>query len=188
MRGSPESGAKIAMDRGPRWRWRNLPLPEPHLGLLAGGLILHRLGPRMLLPERRVRLVTGWSLIAGGALVAGWATGAAGKIDLANPARVITVGPYAVSRHPMYTAWTSTYLGVALVAYTGWLLLLSPLLLALVHRAVLAEERQLEKRFGDDYRTYKAQVGRYLCGMIVISSIPFTVLDQIAEGDRVATR
>jgi protein-S-isoprenylcysteine O-methyltransferase Ste14 len=150
------------MDGGPRWRWRNLPLPEPHLGLLAGGLILHRLWPRMLLPEGRVRLVTGWSLIAGGALLAGWATRAAGNIDLAHPARLITVGPFAVSRHPMYTAWTSIYFGVALVANTRWLILLSPLLLALVHRAVLAEEWQLATRLGDDYRDYKRRVGRYL--------------------------
>lgn len=153
---------KSTMDGGPRWHWHNLPLPEPHLGLLAVGLILHSIRPWMLRLERRLRLVSGWSLITGGAVLAGWATGAAGNIDLTNPDRLITTGPYTVSRHPMYTGWTSIYLGVALVVNTRWLILLAPLLLALVHRTSLSEERQLEQRLGDDYRGYKEQVRRYL--------------------------
>jgi protein-S-isoprenylcysteine O-methyltransferase Ste14 len=153
---------KITVDGGPRWQWRNLPLPEPHLGLLAVGLILHRLQPRMLLSEGRLRLVTGGPFITVGAVLVGWATSAIGNIDLADPDRLITIGPYAVSRHPMYTGWTSIYLGVALVANARWLTILSPLLFALVHRTVLAEEHQLEKRLGDGYRAYKKQVRRYL--------------------------
>lgn len=44
----------------------------------------------------------------------------------------------------------------------SYLIILSPLLFALVHRTMLAEERQLEKRPGDGYRAYKKQVRRYL--------------------------
>lgn len=146
----------------PRCHWRNLPLPEPHLGLLAGGLILHRLWPSTLPAVGRPRLVAGWSLLTGGAVLAGWATKAAGTIDLAKPASVITTGPYAVSRHPMYIAWSFIFFGVALIINTRWLIFSSPLLLALVHRAVLAEERRLENRLGDSYRAYQRRVGRYL--------------------------
>ncbi len=71
-------------------------------------------------------------------------------------------GPYGVSRHPMYTGWTCIYLGVAFVVNTRWLILLSPVLLALVHFTALAEERELEKRFGSAYRAYKKRVRRYL--------------------------
>ena len=150
------------MDNGLRWRWRNMPLPGPHLGLIAGGLILHRVRPWRLLSEGCLRLVTGWSFIAAGALLAGWATGAASNVDLARSDRPVTTGPYAVSRHPMYMGWTYIYVGVALVVNTRWLLILLPLLLAFVHRTVLTEERQLEERLGSDYRTYKRRVRRYL--------------------------
>ena len=46
--------------------------------------------------------------------------------------------------------------------YLYALLILSPLLLAFVHRTVLTEERQLEKCLGGDYRAYKKRVRRYL--------------------------
>lgn len=150
------------MDGSPRWRWRNLPLPEPHLGLIASGLILHRIRPWILLSEGPLQLVAGWSLVAGGTLLAGWATDAAGNLDLANPDGLVTNRPYTVSRHPMYSGWTCIYLGVALLVNTCWLIILSPLLLALVHRTVLGEERQLEKRLGEDYRAYQRRVPRYL--------------------------
>jgi len=51
---------------------------------------------------------------------------------------------------------------MALVANTRWLILLSPMLLALVHFTTLAEERELENRFGDNYRAYMRRVRRYL--------------------------
>jgi protein-S-isoprenylcysteine O-methyltransferase Ste14 len=62
----------------------------------------------------------------------------------------------------MYIAWTCIYLGVALVVNTCWLAILAPLLLALTHRTILAEERRLEKDLGEGYRAYKRKVGRYL--------------------------
>ena len=118
------------------------------------GLILHRLQPRLLHSDDRVRLL-GWSSITAGALLAGWATHAAGNIDLEKPDRLITNGPYALVRHPLYPGWTFMYIGVALVANTRWLIVLLPILLALIQRTVLAEERQLETLFGHGYRAYK---------------------------------
>jgi hypothetical protein len=52
----------------------------------------------------------------------------------------------------MYLAWTLIYLGVAPVINAAWLLILLPLLLLLVHRDALREERHLEERFGSAYR------------------------------------
>jgi protein-S-isoprenylcysteine O-methyltransferase Ste14 len=67
-----------------------------------------------------------------------------------------------MSRNPMYVGWIGIYLGMALVTNTRWLILLSPMLLALVHFTTFAEERELENRFGDNYQAYKRQVRRYL--------------------------
>jgi protein-S-isoprenylcysteine O-methyltransferase Ste14 len=131
-----------------RWRWRNVPIPEPHLGLLAGGLILQRARPKPLSPVGRIRCVAGWCCTASGIALAAWATGATAELDLEHPDRLVTLGPYATSRNPMYVGWTGIYLGMALAANTRWLILLSPMLLALVHFTTVAEERELENRWG----------------------------------------
>jgi protein-S-isoprenylcysteine O-methyltransferase Ste14 len=146
----------------PRWRWRNVPLPKPHLALLAGGLILQRVRPKPFSSVGRIRRVAGWCCIASGIALAAWATGTAAELDLERPDRLVTLGPYAMSRNPMYVGWISIYLGMALAANTRWLILLSPMLLALVHFTALAEERELENRFEDNYRAYMRRVRRYL--------------------------
>lgn len=81
---------------------------------------------------------------------------------MARPDRVVTDGPYAMSRHPMYVAWTAIYLGVALVARTAWLLLLTPLLVVLIRREIAREEERLTEIFGPAYVAYQARVRRYL--------------------------
>jgi len=83
-------------------RWRNVPLPEPHLGLLAGGLILQRVRPTPLSSVGRIRCVAGWCCIASGVALAAWATGAAAELDLERPDRLVTLGSYAMSRNSMY--------------------------------------------------------------------------------------
>jgi protein-S-isoprenylcysteine O-methyltransferase Ste14 len=145
-----------------RWRWRNVPLSEPHLGLLAAGLILQRIRPKPFSSVGRIRRTAGWCCMASGVALTAWATGAAAELDLERPNRLVTLGPYAMSRNPMYVGWTGIYLGMALVANTRWLIWLSPMLLALVHCTTRAEELELEKRFGENYRAYRRRVRRYL--------------------------
>jgi protein-S-isoprenylcysteine O-methyltransferase Ste14 len=62
----------------------------------------------------------------------------------------------------MYVAWTLIYLGVSLTLNTVWLLSLLPLLAVLIHREVKREEHRLVEAFGDEYRTYRRRVRRYL--------------------------
>jgi protein-S-isoprenylcysteine O-methyltransferase Ste14 len=87
---------------------------------------------------------------------------AAAGVDLEHPNQFLDSGPYAFSRNPMYLAWTAGYVGVALVAGTAWPLVLLPVVLVVTQLVVLREERSLERRFGDGYRSYKASVRRYL--------------------------
>jgi protein-S-isoprenylcysteine O-methyltransferase Ste14 len=137
-----------------------VPLPEAHLGVGAVGLVMSGLRPRRITWEPAQRI--GWPLLFGGVALAAWATRAAGATDLARPDQLITDGPYAVSRHPMYVAWTAILLGMALVIRAGWLLLLMPLLAVLIHREARREEERLAEVFGVDYRMYQARVRRYL--------------------------
>jgi len=124
-------------------------------------MILNFLWPRRVPSTRLARLLGGPFIIVG-AVLAAWATRTAGRVDLVRPERLVTRGPYAASRHPMYVAWTLIYVGVALVLNTLWLLVLLPLLGLLVHREARREESRLEVAFGEAYRTYRRRVRRYL--------------------------
>jgi protein-S-isoprenylcysteine O-methyltransferase Ste14 len=84
-----------------------------------------------------------------------------------NPYRpstvLVTTGPYAYSRNPLYVAFALAYLGAAVLVDTGWPVMLSPVLLWLMYRGVIArEERYLQHLFGDEYRRYQARVRRWL--------------------------
>jgi protein-S-isoprenylcysteine O-methyltransferase Ste14 len=76
---------------------------------------------------------------------------------------LITPGPYAYSRNPMYLAELTLWLGWALffgsiavlLGFGAWLAVFSLL-------AVPYEERDLEARFGEAYRQYKRHVPRWL--------------------------
>ncbi|MEU4606641.1 isoprenylcysteine carboxylmethyltransferase family protein [Kribbella sp. NPDC023972] len=103
----------------------------------------------------------GWTtVIAGGALIASSLT-AAGITELAEPERLVTSGPYAVSRNPMYVGWSLLHLGIGMIAGSGWIIATLPFVGAAIHRDVVGEERRLTTRFGDEYKHYAARVGRY---------------------------
>jgi len=76
---------------------------------------------------------------------------------------LVVTGPYRFSRNPMYVGFTLFYLGISVWVNSLWPLLLLPLVLVVMSRGVIArEERYLERRFGDDYRAYRARVRRWL--------------------------
>lgn len=77
--------------------------------------------------------------------------------------RLVCTGPYRYSRNPDYIGQTLTYVGIAVVANSWWPLVLLPLILLVVQRGVIRrEERYLEAKFGDEYRSYMARVRRWL--------------------------
>ena len=70
-----------------------------------------------------------------------------------------TTGWYSLTRNPLYLANCLIYLGVALYAQDLLLALALAFFLALYYeRIILAEEAFLLERFGDDYRTWAAEV------------------------------
>lgn len=76
---------------------------------------------------------------------------------------LVVQGPYRYSRNPMYLGMTVLYLGLAVaVDSLGALLLLVPLLLVVRYGVIGREERYLEARFGEAYRTYRGRVRRWL--------------------------
>lgn len=76
--------------------------------------------------------------------------------------RLVTGGPYGLSRHPVYLGEVATAIGVNL-ATAGWLSALAVLyFVACELLRIRWEERVLERAFPDDYPAYAASVPRYL--------------------------
>jgi len=76
---------------------------------------------------------------------------------------LVTSGPYARFRNPIYLADCLILLGAAEITKNIWLVIAAVVFAILVTwLAILPEERHLEKRFGDAYLDYKAKTRRWL--------------------------
>lgn len=147
---------------GDRARIRNIPVPEPHLAGIAIGLAAHLVHRCTLPGSRTVHHMAGWPLIAAGGWLAARSVAAAGRVDLARADRVVTTGPYAVIRNPMYVAWGLVHLGIGLAAGSVWVVASLPATAGLIHREVLDEEHRLAADLGAAYERYRRGVPRYL--------------------------
>lgn len=138
------------------------------LGLVAGILVHLRWQRRRLLPGAWLGRAAGWPVIAVSALMGGWAVRTMRRggehPDPAEPTNsLVTTGPFAFSRNPIYVAGTLLYVGIALVVNTIWSVIFLPVVLTVIHYGViLREERYLERLFGAEYQRYRGQVRRYL--------------------------
>ena len=107
-------------------------------------------------------------LIAAGLALAVWAAirFRAARTPLmpgAEPAGLVTDGPYRFSRNPIYVADMAILAGWALVQGTlAGLLLLIPFALVLESRFIRPEEARLAAAFGADYDRYRSAVRRWL--------------------------
>ena len=75
---------------------------------------------------------------------------------------LVTHGPYRWVRHPFYDAVALTVTGNALAAANWFLALTGGLTLALLVLRTRIEEDKLLARFGDRYREYMNDTGRFL--------------------------
>jgi protein-S-isoprenylcysteine O-methyltransferase Ste14 len=79
-----------------------------------------------------------------------------------RPTEVITTGPYRYMRHPMYLAAILGYLAAAFSSVSiVSLALILPIFVFYDHIASY-EEKLLEQKFGQDYKTYEAKTGKWL--------------------------
>ncbi len=138
--------------------------------LFGGGLILGlAIGSRpwdVQKTTRYTRMLGAASVFAGigiGVAAIGALKGVGTNLDPYKPSTALaTGGVFRLSRNPAYVAATSMYIGVAIYARSLPAFVLLPIVLALLDRLVVSpEERYLERRFGDAYRTYRAAVPRW---------------------------
>ena len=76
-----------------------------------------------------------------------------------NSDKLATTGIFGLTRNPIYSAWIVLIIPGLVLLSRSWLLLLTPVVAYVVFKIRIRREYEyLEKRFGDDYRKYKAEV------------------------------
>lgn len=83
-------------------------------------------------------------------------------IDTTTPDKLITTGAFAVSRNPIYVAFSVILVGLFLT-FPNWMLLVYLIAAVwLFNRQVLREETYMKGHYGPPYEAYCRQVRRYL--------------------------
>ena len=82
------------------------------------------------------------------------------------PTRLVTSGPYALTRNPMYLGNLLFELGLLLALRSPVALLIFAVHLVRFARRVGVDEERLEREFGDEYRAYLSRVKRWIPGLL----------------------
>ncbi len=77
--------------------------------------------------------------------------------------QIVERGPFRVTRNPMYLQMVLICIGLAIILWNVWVLVLTPLCAWVLQKfAIEPEEAYLEGKFGDAYLAYKRRVRRWL--------------------------
>jgi protein-S-isoprenylcysteine O-methyltransferase Ste14 len=124
----------------------------------------------LAVPKERLlgATVAGAVLFVVGAALAGWSllifnkartTTVPGKAS----SKLVTRGPYLISRNPMYVGLVLAYLGEAGILKQVWPVALLPLTVAYINSIVIpVEETRLKEVFQEDYERYRNRVRRWI--------------------------
>ena len=84
-------------------------------------------------------------------------------VPFSAASKLVTWGPYRLTRNPMYVSLALAYLGAAMILTQVVALILLPLPIILVHIIVIPfEEGRMRELFGAAYDHYCAEVRRWL--------------------------
>ncbi|MEM7799271.1 MAG: isoprenylcysteine carboxylmethyltransferase family protein [Chloroflexota bacterium] len=76
---------------------------------------------------------------------------------------ILKSGPFRISRNPIYLSMVFLLIGIGISANTLWFIGLAIVFFFLLSWGVISrEELYLEKKFGEDYLSYKGEVRRWL--------------------------
>ena len=144
-------------------KFKNIPIPEAHIIGIMLNFLVWLFFPARIFSQYWIGHLLGWPLVVIGLLIAAWAAAVAGEVTLASPEKLITSGPYAYSRNPMYVGWTLIFLGIVFILNTIYSLGLVLIVCIYTHFfEIRPEEKFLKKKFGAKYQAYKKNVRRYL--------------------------
>lgn len=75
---------------------------------------------------------------------------------------LVTGGIYQISRNPAFLGFDLVYLGILLLFFRWFLLILSLFAVLMLHLQILQEEKFLQTAFGREYLVYQSAVCRYI--------------------------
>ncbi len=75
---------------------------------------------------------------------------------------MVTIGIYKISRNPAFLGFDLTYIGASIAFGSIILYILTVFTMTLMHLQILEEEKFLMDTFGNEYLSYKKEVGRYI--------------------------
>ena len=127
-------------------------------GLAAGALWVRILGLAVLVASTMFTL---WARFSLGTM---WSVAPQVKADH----RLRTHGPYAVTRHPIYTGVLGMILGATLLSGIGQWIVLFPVALILFEVKIRMEEHLMLATFPDDYPQYRRQVPQLVPGLYAL--------------------
>ena len=109
----------------------------------------------------------GIALMVAGIVLVVWAyavLGAywSGSISMREDHRVVTAGPFAYIRHPVYAGFLLGVFGGAIALADPLAFVAAVISVPLMRGRALAEERFLESRLGDEYRAYRRRVRMFV--------------------------
>ncbi len=84
------------------------------------------------------------------------------QLQLREEHQLVFAGPYCRIRHPIYTAMLGYSAGLALVSANWVFVILALAMVAGLAARVPKEERMMIEEFGEQYRAYMSQTGRFL--------------------------
>jgi protein-S-isoprenylcysteine O-methyltransferase Ste14 len=142
----------------------------PPLVYLAGvviGIVISIWIPTKIAPNSLAWMLGGILIVCGAVLTGSAILKFKGVGTTVRPDRaastLVIVGPYRITRNPMYLGLALVYVGIALADQSVWALILLPVVLTIIQRrAIEPEEAFLERRFGANYIRYKENVRRWI--------------------------
>jgi protein-S-isoprenylcysteine O-methyltransferase Ste14 len=104
-----------------------------------------------------VRTALGILLIAAGVPL--WILSGKTVIKGFREGRLCTTGVFSLCRHPLYASWAVLIIPGIVLLTDNWVAFVIPLFMCVLLRVLVSrEERWLEGKFGDEYRSYRKRV------------------------------
>lgn len=129
-----------------------------------------RLGPpalEVIILDSTIAQTIGVVMVIAGLMLFVWALRSFGDswrmgIDNRAPGKLVTTGAFAFSRNPIFLFIDVYFTGTFLINGTIILLLLSIVVIIGIHYQIIQEEKHLRSYYGQPYKDYCANTGRYI--------------------------